>query len=424
MIQEIIIIFGVIYIIFWLFYKDSVAEFRINQVEWAKRGNVTSLLSEKVPIVIRGVPKISIWTHDDVIHRDIYNNIPIFKNKNLSNWVSEIKEQENLECPWDIQHARILGDRSAFKTWIDKWLIDWIVRFPWKWAWNTNPSCWTGARSMFRTIAPWTVIAPTEGEMMISIFPSKEFDYALPTNWRELWIPHITNYDTPFAGELKFMDICLRPGHILLLPAHWYASWEESGIDAEERQSMGIGVPLMSVVMEFHTLFSMVEDWRELKFGSKWREKRDDKERRRHRSAIQTEQREKYVELPSIQSPSFFHEANYGKLRELQRTTDSTATEPAPRNSQNYANTPSETQNSSQDGFNTSANLQSQPSNPNGYFSQPIGDSPKYKDGGYRSFTEPDTDPREQGEPRRDEHSYGVSADIKQYREFSDTYSE
>lgn len=280
MFQETIIIFGVIYIIIWLFYKDSVAEFRINQVEWLKRGNVTALLSEKVPIVVRGVPKLSVWTHDDVINRDIYHSVPIFRNKLISDWIEEVRGLDNLECPWDMPHARLLGERSAFQTWNDRWLSEWIIQSHWKWFWRTFPSCWTGARPMFRTVAPWTVIVPTAGEMMISIFPSKEFDYALPANWRELWIPHINSFDTPFAGELKFMDICLRPGHILLLPAHWYASWEESELDDTERRELGLEIPLMAAVMEYHTLFSVIEDWKELKFGSRWRSRKDGKEKR------------------------------------------------------------------------------------------------------------------------------------------------
>ena len=275
MIEEIIIIFGIIYIIIWIFYKDSVSEFRINQVEWAKRGNISALLSEKVPIVIRGIPPISVWTHEDVMNRDIYHSVPIFKDKLLSTWISDVKGVEALDCPWDIPHARILGEKSAFQTWVDKWLSDWIIQPSWKWLWRMYPSCWTGSRPMFRTVAPWTAIVPTVGEIMVSILPSKDYDYALPKNWRELWIPRINRYDTPFAGELKFMDIRLRPGHILLLPAHWYASWEESDLDADEREEMGMEIPIMITMMEFHTVFSILEDWKELKFSSGWRNRKN-----------------------------------------------------------------------------------------------------------------------------------------------------
>jgi hypothetical protein len=303
MISEIIIIFGIIYIIVWLFYKDSVSEFRINQVEWAKRGNITPLLSEKVPIVARGIPPISVWTHEDVMNRDIYHSVPIFKDKLLSSWMSEVKGVDMLDCPWDVPHARILGERSAFQTWVDKWLADWIIQPGWKWLWRMYPSCWTGARPMFRTVAPWTAIVPTAGEVMVSILPSKDYDYALPANWRELWIPRINRFDTPFAAELKFMDIRLRPGHILLLPAHWYASWEESDLDSEERAEMGVEVPVMITMMEFHTLFSVIEDWKELKFSSKWRNRAKSQTRPTNGTGTQHSARGGAAEFPESSAP-------------------------------------------------------------------------------------------------------------------------
>ena len=113
MLQEIILIFGIIYIILWLFYKDSVSEFRINQVEWGKRGNITSLLSEKSPIVVRGIHPIHVWTYEDVMNRDVYNKVPIFAGKKVSDWIQDVRNIEGIECPWEVAHARMLGDISV-----------------------------------------------------------------------------------------------------------------------------------------------------------------------------------------------------------------------------------------------------------------------------------------------------------------------
>jgi hypothetical protein len=35
----------------------------------------------------------------------------------------------------------------------------------------------------------------------------------------------MTVYDTPFVGDLKFMDIVVRPGHMLIMPSHWFVCW-------------------------------------------------------------------------------------------------------------------------------------------------------------------------------------------------------
>ena len=49
---EIILIIGVLFIILTFFYKQAICEFRINQIEWTQKDNVSSLLNEKVPLVV------------------------------------------------------------------------------------------------------------------------------------------------------------------------------------------------------------------------------------------------------------------------------------------------------------------------------------------------------------------------------------
>lgn len=265
MIQEIILIFGVIYIIVWLFYQDSVPEFRINQLEWSNRTTIPVILPEKLPIVLRDIPPLNIWTHDDVIHRQIYSTVPVFQGQTISQWLSQSIDKQLINSPWTLQHARMLGNQSGIETWSRKWLHE--LMYPPYASFIGCPkySCWIGARTIWKSCAPWTVILPTEGEIVVSIMPVKGYSHALPIYPENHWLPRITKFDTPFAGDLKFIDIRLRPGHILMIPAHWYISWEESELDYKGLEEYGLKGPPMICLLEYHNIFTITEDWKMLK---------------------------------------------------------------------------------------------------------------------------------------------------------------
>lgn len=265
MIQETILVLGVIFIIVWLFYNDSVPEFRINQLEWPNRLTVQNLLSEKLPIILRDAPHLTIWTHEDVLNRPVYSTVPVFEDSKISLWLESVLDKQYVDCPWTLEHARLLGKHSAIDTWSARWLNELMYPSYMSFIGKPKASCWVGARTIWRSIAPWTAIMPTEGEIVVSIMPVRGFEHALPTNPENHWLPRITKYDTPFVGDLKLMDIRLRPGHILLMPAHWYISWEESELDKEGLEGYGLQGPPMVCMIEFHNIFTILEEWKVLK---------------------------------------------------------------------------------------------------------------------------------------------------------------
>ena len=48
---------------------------------------------------------------------------------------------------------------------------------------------------------------------------------SLPANWVGCFPANLSSKDTPFVGDLKFIDIILRPGNCIFMPAHWFISW-------------------------------------------------------------------------------------------------------------------------------------------------------------------------------------------------------
>jgi hypothetical protein len=238
---EILLIGLLAFLILTFFYKQAICEFRINQIEWDKKDTLSGILVEKAPTILRGVSKPTFWTHEDVMMRASYGNIPIFDNQGLPEWLTSA--EASVTCPWTNDHAYSIASVSGLKIWADRWLNS-IVLSPLASLWHSPKyACWSGSKGLFKSIAPWTAFMVTEGEITLTIMP-ENVSHALPVQWRGCFPGQLTQYDTPFVGDLKFMDIVLRPGTLLFMPAHWYISW--SPVEKSK-------VPPMICSIEYHT---------------------------------------------------------------------------------------------------------------------------------------------------------------------------
>lgn len=221
---ELVFICSIIFIIFTLFYKQAISEFRINQLEWANRDTIKELLSEKIPLVLRGIPSTTCWTHNDVAARDCYARIPIFKEASLRDWILAPTSSTTI-CPWSYPQAEKIARISGIPIWAEKWLHP-VMITPWLKTWWLYPKyhCWTGMRGLHKTTALWTCIFPVDGEIQVSIL-TESMESNLPTMWHNRMPADLSLKDTPFINELKYMDVILRPGTCFILPPHWFVSW-------------------------------------------------------------------------------------------------------------------------------------------------------------------------------------------------------
>ena len=241
---EIILIGLLAFLILTFFYKQAICEFRINQIEWEKKDTLSEILVERTPTILRGVPKATFWTHEDVMMRTSYGNLPIFNGQGLPEWLTSA--EPNITCPWTSEHAASIASISGLKIWADRWLNSNVLSTLNSFWHSPKYGCWSGARGLFKSVAPLTGFLVTEGEITVTIMP-ENISHALPTSWRGCFPGQLTQYDTPFVGDLKFMDIILRPGTILFIPAHWFISWSP----AEESKK-----PPMICTIEYHTPIS------------------------------------------------------------------------------------------------------------------------------------------------------------------------
>jgi len=211
---EIILIIGIVFLILTFFYKQAVCEFRINQIEWSQRDNLSSLLNEKVPAVLRSIPSATFWTHDDILARPCFKDIPIFQETTLTDWIST-STPDSL-CPWKYPQAETIAKISGINVWANKWINPTVI--------NPLLKFWAGNIGLRKTFATWTCLFPVDGEIILTIMP-ETVQQSLPADWVGCFPANLTTKDTPFVGDLKFIDIILRPGNCVFMPAHWFVSW-------------------------------------------------------------------------------------------------------------------------------------------------------------------------------------------------------
>lgn len=240
---EITLIICVLFLILTFFYKQAICEFRINQIEWSQKAQITALLSEKVPLVIRTIPSAAFWTHRDVKERKCFTNLSIFQELTLSEWLS-VATPESV-CPWKYTQAETIADVSGLSIWAKKWMNPLII-YPFLSAWVfPRYHCWAGNVGLRKTFATWTCLFPVDGDMIVTIMP-ESVENSLPDTWVNCFPSKLTTKDTPFLSDLKFIDIILRPGHCLFMPPHWFVSW--SSHHSEK--------PVMACTISYHTPIS------------------------------------------------------------------------------------------------------------------------------------------------------------------------
>ncbi len=247
------IIILLVALIFGFFYKQSaIHEFRINQGNASSKESLQELWAERVPLVIRGLPPLSLWTREDVLGRPCYDRVPLFQDQTLAGWIQGLggeqrrggeherrgehergaeQEGERVICPWQGRddHAEKLAAVSGISIWCKTHLHP-LFGAGWRLRW-LRYRAWVGSMGLRRLYASWTCIIPAEGDIVVTVFPETMEPY-LPSEWRGGFPGSWTRRDTPFVGDIKYMDIVIRAGTCLFLPPHWYVSWigKEEGV--------------------------------------------------------------------------------------------------------------------------------------------------------------------------------------------------
>lgn len=241
----------------WFFYKQAIHEFRINQANASSRASLLELWKERVPLVIRELPRMSLWTSSDVMERSCYEHLAIFHDQTLPGWVQTGGRTSDAICPWQGDDG--VAERIAAVTGIPIWakphlhpllgegLAQWkMIRY----------HAWAGRVGVRRTYASWTCVLPTEQDIVVTLFPATMEMY-LPPGWKGGFPTEWSKRDTPFVRDIKYMDVVIRAGTCLFLPPHWFISWKAH--HEEEGQEKEASLPMVYTV-SYHSPVSWMAE--------------------------------------------------------------------------------------------------------------------------------------------------------------------
>ena len=219
MILEFFLISIVLFFIAVLFYKPANEEFQILQLEASRIEEVPSLYSDRSPIVLRGlVLPPALGTEESLLKRSHIMQRSISTNLSLRQLITNPKMVSSYQM--NPLTAEWLGKESGLQIWFDQTLFSKLIPSPYtKYFYSSNVQLWPHHIGLFKTTAFQTILFPTQGTVTVSLLLQKMLPY-LPTGWEGRQFTSLTVTDTPLLNQIEFIDIKLRKGNALFIPAH------------------------------------------------------------------------------------------------------------------------------------------------------------------------------------------------------------
>ena len=215
---EIFIIATVLFFIAVLFYKQANEQFEILQVPAERIHELPTLYTDRSPIVISDYKPPALGTEEELQKRPNILQMSIAPNLSLKQLLTNPQTLETF--PFTQKTAVFLAKESGLTVWFQHHLYDQLLPSPYtKFFYSAKTSLWPNHRGLFKTTAFQTLIMPTQGTASVSLMLSKVIPY-LPTRWEGRQFRTLTPQDTPLLNQIKFLEITLRKGNLLLLPAH------------------------------------------------------------------------------------------------------------------------------------------------------------------------------------------------------------
>jgi len=180
---EYLLIIIVLFFIGVLFYKQANEEFQILQLDADRLSELPTLYADRSPIVVSDFPTPNLGT-------------------------------QALQKRFDAT-----AKESGLSVWFEHHLYKDLLSPYTRWIYSFNTSLWPLRRGLFKTTAFQTIIMPTEGTASVKLMLLKMVPY-LPNGWQGRSFSSLSLYDTPLLNQIQFIEIRVRKGNLLFLPAH------------------------------------------------------------------------------------------------------------------------------------------------------------------------------------------------------------
>lgn len=243
---EVFAIFLVALFIAVLFYKQGNESFEILQLEADRLEDLPTLYSEHSPIVIRGFQTPALGSQTDLEKRPQIMQMGVATNLSMKALLGSEGSLSNYT--WKPQTASFLSKETGLDTWFQLQLFTSLLPSSYtKWMYSNKTSLWPHHRGLFKTTAFQTVLMPTQGTVRVSLMLPKVEAY-LPVNWKGRQFSSLKLADTPLLAQIQFIEVKLRKGNLMLLPAHLIA---DIRTDEESKDVKGGGWCFVAEIHHF-----------------------------------------------------------------------------------------------------------------------------------------------------------------------------
>jgi len=201
---------SIIFLIYVFFYKQSISDYTLLQLEFSQIEKLQELLLDNAPVIIKNCEIPHCVKKESLLSVPRFTNI-FLGSCRLGDYLE--KKKCELQIPNELQI--FLANETGLQSYINH---NWLPKL------HTNPlsqyissiesKLSFGSYQLQKTTAIWSIILPIESRYICSLVNPK-YSEALPPRWKAL-------QDLESVKNLNYIDVIVKPGTMLLLPAHWY----------------------------------------------------------------------------------------------------------------------------------------------------------------------------------------------------------
>lgn len=218
---ELGIFLGILFLVLVFFYKQKVEDFRISQIEYTQLERLPDLLTELNPIVVRGVPPPTFLTPDTLAKNNRIQNFPVSNNGlTLHKW---LQESSSILSQQPQELRATLASELGIPMWAEHlWFEPLTSEILYSSLMTIDAEAWLSNMGMQKTMGAATIFYPTHGSFTCSLLLESSTKFL--SNWEGRFLSDFNQTDTPLLHEVQFLDVKLRPSHMLIVPPHWIVS--------------------------------------------------------------------------------------------------------------------------------------------------------------------------------------------------------
>jgi len=212
---EYLIIVLVLFFIAVLFYKQANEHIEILQLTSERISELPTLLHEKSPIVISNFHIPHLGNEMEMLKRPHILQATVLPGVQLKEFIKANKGAQLKQ-----ETAEWISKESGLDVWFNQQLFHHLLPSPFtQFFYSFKTSLWPHKKGLFKTTAYQTVIMPTQGKASVSIILLKMMPF-LPVVWAGREFSSLSVNDTPLINQIQFVEIKVRKGNLLILPAH------------------------------------------------------------------------------------------------------------------------------------------------------------------------------------------------------------